>query len=84
MSTNSNSNTFFATLGASVAAGLNGPLLLRGVVPVIQRGSDWLVELCSPDAAAASRSSPVLARDVGVNVGSPARVAANEVGPVQL
>ena len=70
MSTNSNSSTFLATL-----AGLNGPALLRGVVPAIQGGLDWLVVLGFPDAAAASRSWPVLARAVGINIGSSARVS---------
>ena len=75
MSTNSNSSTFFATLGARVAAGLNGPALLRGVVPAIQGGMDWLVALGFPDAAAASRSRSVLARAVGIDIGSSARVS---------
>ncbi len=46
MSTNSNSSTFFATFGASVATGLNGPSLFRWAAPVLcpavsARASTW-------------------------------------------
>jgi len=81
ISTNSSSHTFFATLGASIAAGLNGPYLLRPKSPAFMQ----TVGL-SPDgwrgwgvnAAAASRYNPVCVPDEGVNVDSPARVLARE------
>ncbi len=73
ISTNSRSRIFFATLGASVAAGLNGPGLLRPMSPLC-----WSTVGPSPvaegaDAAAASSSRPVWEPADGVNVGSPLR-----------
>ena len=73
ISTNSNPNTFFATFGASVAAGLNGPTLLRGVMPVLR--PDASSTHPSFAAAAASRSRPEPLPGVGVKVGSSARAS---------
>ncbi len=79
ISTKSSSSIFLATLGASEAAGLNGPGLLRPRSPGSTRmvgGSSDTAEL---DAAAASNSRPVLGGPAeGVKIGSPARVLACE------
>ena len=72
ISTNSKFKIFLATLGASVAAGLKVPGLLRATTPAV-RGEPLLPTAChSTDAAAASRSRPVSTPALGVNVGSSA------------
>ena len=57
ISTKSRSRIFFATLGASEAAGLNGPGLVRPSFPDVGRAIGRSPE--EEDAAAASRSRPV-------------------------
>ena len=67
ISTKSRSRIFFANLGASEAAGLNGPGLARPSSPDMGRAIGRSPE--EEDAAAASRSRPVCNPAVGVKVG---------------
>ena len=62
------STNSLATLGASEAAGLKGPGLLRAGSPTIG---------CASEATAASRSRPVLNPAVGVNIRRSAGVLAS-------
>ena len=68
ISTNSRSRIFLATLGASEAAGLKGPGLLRAGSPTIG---------CASEATATSRSRPVLNPAMGVNIRRSAGVLAS-------
>ncbi len=68
MSTNSNSSTFFATFGASVATGLKGPGLFRWAAPVL---CPAVSSALPAESAAAKKSQP----EVGLNVGISARAS---------